>query len=368
MKLIISRFSWQPKSPGGAEMSAEQHAIYLEKLGHEVLFLTNYDLGRFRTPKRLAIPGNHHLQLIIGFLRLPLYTIFHKPDVYNPHSKVDQIVFSMLKPLHGKPVVWKDAGDLVHQISNKNQNIFGRIVKSLYAKSTTKADHIYTLNSDERNSIIKTVLELTKLDISNKISVIPSDIDFDDYNLMAPKSVNKDAFMVGYVGRIDKTKGIYELLDAMEILKHEKINLLAVGAGRDFDNARKIAQDKKLQVQFVGHQEISGYMRSFDLLVVPSHFEGWGRTVKEAMYFGLPVIATKVGGIKDQIDDTKTGLFTTGEPQDIARKILYLRQHPEISQRIGMLAKNRVKKAGDIKSLIKDRVEPLLISFYNKTV
>ena len=71
------------------------------------------------------------------------------------------------------------------------------------------------------------------------------------------------------------------------------------------------------------HENAAGLMRHFDVLVAPSLQEPFGTVLSEAMAVGTPVVATRVGGLAEVVDDGVTGLLVEpGEPQALAAGIL----------------------------------------------
>ena len=71
------------------------------------------------------------------------------------------------------------------------------------------------------------------------------------------------------------------------------------------------------------HDNAPGLMRHFDVLVAPSHQEPFGTVISEAMAVGTPVVATRVGGLAEVVDDGVTGLLVEpGEPDALAAAVL----------------------------------------------
>lgn len=124
-----------------------------------------------------------------------------------------------------------------------------------------------------------------------------------------------------YTGRIDKAKGLFELISAMEVLvKNNNIHLNIVGweinPGKKLESELlEIIKSKKLTdaVTFHGKKrlglELNTMYRMADIYVIPSYFEGFPRTIWEAMANSLPVVATNVGGIPDTLKDGQDALL-----------------------------------------------------------
>lgn len=110
-----------------------------------------------------------------------------------------------------------------------------------------------------------------------------------------------------FYARIDKNKGIEDLIDAIGLLKKERriVSLLVMGRGSDDYISILKKRAEKLyvrdQIDFYGfvenHDEV--YMRAAEaqLLVLPTHNDGIPNTIREAMFMKLPVVSTRVGGI-----------------------------------------------------------------------
>jgi teichuronic acid biosynthesis glycosyltransferase TuaC len=125
-----------------------------------------------------------------------------------------------------------------------------------------------------------------------------------------------------YVGGLVETKGIGELVAAAEPLlrKHEDFHLVCVGAGPARDELvtlrdRLARKDAVALPGRVAPEEVPRFLQAADFLVLPSHSEGMPQAVLEAMSCGLPVVATRVGGVPEAVLDGETGLLV--EPRNI---------------------------------------------------
>ena len=137
-----------------------------------------------------------------------------------------------------------------------------------------------------------------------------------DYTALRKKmGFSKDDFVLLFVGRLTKDKGIRELLKAYSLLryKHQEIKLLLVGPEeKDFQETLKFVNLSDMEgVVFTGYaRDPEKYMFISDLFVLPSYREGFGSVIIEAGAMGLPSVGSSIYGIKDAIDNGNTGILT----------------------------------------------------------
>jgi glycosyltransferase involved in cell wall biosynthesis len=133
--------------------------------------------------------------------------------------------------------------------------------------------------------------------------------------------------VVGFVGRIEPRKGVLDLIAAAPAIRAGSPGAEVVivgddpwGAFPDYLAQVRAAHDV---VHVPWHDNASGLMRHFDVLVAPSHQEPFGTVLSEAMAVGTPVVATRVGGLAEVVDDGVTGLLVEpGEPDALAAAVL----------------------------------------------
>ena len=133
-----------------------------------------------------------------------------------------------------------------------------------------------------------------------------------DFNRRAPESFLK----ILSVGILVPRKGFYLLFEALEELSDYPWELRIVGDEtldvRYVESLRKKARELGNRIQFLGRvssKELSEIYLNSDLFVLPSYFEGYGIVVAEAVLHLLPVIASKVGGIPEIIQDGREGIL-----------------------------------------------------------
>jgi glycosyltransferase involved in cell wall biosynthesis len=118
------------------------------------------------------------------------------------------------------------------------------------------------------------------------------------------------------VGRLERSKGIVELMDAFERVRARVPGALLVLAGdgeamRE-TTARAAGWGGDTAARVLGpipHEDVARWMGACDLLTLPSVAEGTPNVVLEALASGRPVVATSVGGIPDVLADERTGLL-----------------------------------------------------------
>ena len=133
--------------------------------------------------------------------------------------------------------------------------------------------------------------------------------------------------VVGFVGRIEPRKGVLDLIAAAPAIRAASPGAEVVIVGDDpwdaFPDYLAQVRAARDVVHVPWHDNAPGVMRHFDVLVAPSHQEPFGTVVSEAMAVGTPVVATRVGGLAEVVDDGVTGLLVEpGEPDALAAAVL----------------------------------------------
>ena len=123
-----------------------------------------------------------------------------------------------------------------------------------------------------------------------------------------------DALVIGTVGRLVPVKDQAGLLRALALLKaqHTKFRAVIAGDGPLRTDLVALAASLGLddRVEFIGERtDVEDVLASFDIFVLSSVSEGLSNTILEAMASGVPVIATRVGGAEELVDDGRTGLL-----------------------------------------------------------
>ena len=183
--------------------------------------------------------------------------------------------------------------------------------------------------------------------VTQRIPSVCSDFSFDESWVRRYRESLNGKFIVGQVAALDHShKGQLTLIDAARRLStsHPDIHFVLVGSGRDEQRVREAAADLG-NVSFPGWIEnVGDYLAAFDLFALPSLREGFGSILVDAMQFGLPVVASAVGGIPDIVVDAETGvLVPPGDAGALAAAIASLNTDTELRNAMSEAARRRAR-------------------------
>lgn len=159
--------------------------------------------------------------------------------------------------------------------------------------------------------------------------------------------IREDVPLVGTVGNFTPKKAHRDLIEAVTAIRQSlpEIRLVLVGHGpleRDLRaRVRGLGLDES--VVFAGFRtDATRLMGAFDVFVLPSRFEGLSIALLEAMALGRPVVATRVGGSPEVIEDGESGILVkAGDPRALAEAIRSLLDDPSRRARISDAARRR---------------------------
>lgn len=202
-------------------------------------------------------------------------------------------------------------------------------------------DRVVVLSSQWQNFVTQTVPSARVMKIFNPVPVQSA----------SAASHARTADTLLFLGRFGARKGIFDLLQAMTIVRarfpHVK---LRCGGDGDVEGVKSRALQLGLSdcVQVLGW--VSGTAKQDELAratlyVLPSYAEGLPMGVLEAMASGLPVVATDVGGVPDAIEDGIDGFMVhPGDIEALADRILMLLGNSEVRDRLAVAARGKVRE------------------------
>lgn len=252
----------------------------------------------------------------------------------------------MLYPLNRKllkspkPFVFQGA---IHFNENKKVKVI-----SEEALNAIKHSEFYLSNTDyEKERLIELGVDKTK------IITAGSCVDFDRFSkgnktkFRDSNKINEREILVGYIGRIESTKSIDILLNAIKICFHKKDNITLIIAG--YSNSEYLAklktQVKDFEIKFqsrihfitdLSEDTKVDLFLALDIFVLPSVNESFGMVFLEAWACNKPVIGAEIGAIKSVISDGTDGLlFKPNDSVDLSDKIITLCENKSLRDEMG---------------------------------
>jgi len=192
-----------------------------------------------------------------------------------------------------------------------------------------------------------------------KIAVIYNGIDLHKFSFRGYQSIDlHNKISAVTIARLEPQKGHYYLIDAMPLIikKYPNFILNIVGAGNLENELKNQAKDLGLQdhVVFWGRRtDPENILPAMALFILPSIWEGLGIAILEAQAVGVPVLASKVGGIMEIIESGKTGLlFAPKNSEAIFQSIEKLLSDSDLQQKIVKNAHEQVKEKFSLENMV----------------
>lgn len=195
-----------------------------------------------------------------------------------------------------------------------------------------------------------------------KLRVVRCGIDADAFRPVARPEPRGGSMRVLHVGRLVPVKGHAILLEALAELTAAGINVTAtlVGDGPERANLERLAEELGLadQVTFagsVGQDEIRSHYACADVFCLPSFAEGVPVVLMEAMASGLPVVATRVTGVPELVEEGVSGLLATpGRSDEITSALERVATAPELRASMGRAGREKVIADFDLRQSTAD--------------
>lgn len=342
-------------SIGGSGIVATELGKGLIQRGHDVHFFS-YDI-----PKRLmGIDGRfhfHHVDVpLYPVFRFPPYTLAlatklaeiaekHTLDVVHVHYAIPHSTSALLAKL---------------MVCHYNQRSL-KIITTLHG---TDIDLVgwepsyrtiveYSINSSDAVTAVSEYLRQAtyeKFHVEQDIHVIYNPIDTDVY-VPGPKAANgngKKVFTILHMSNFRAVKRVQDAVKILDLVRNQvPVQLVFLGDGPDKPLAEKTAQQLGVQdmVRFEGAvANVEEWLRKADLLLSTSSMESFGMSIAEAMSAGLPVVAYKVGGIPEVMEDGVHGrLVPVGDLCSAASAVAQILSTPGLREKYGQAAHRHIQ-------------------------
>lgn len=382
-----------PVFPAAWEMARE-----MKEQGHEILVLCFCDpfkpddiAGSFdvdgirvlRIPRDWskfdalnALPGIPTTSSIIGYAR-ELYVSFRdeiaqfKPDVIE--CQEFNALGAFFAASHDFPLVircYGPLGTLMHAgLVGNYPKSDTKVVGAMELSTICAADGLISICHDMASTLSK----LSGISVEN-FSIIRTPFRIVERNLPEIRETDSPNFpSLFFWGQVIKLKGIDTLIDSLPLIKEKFPNFHLTVGGREIaldGEASPLAERLKQRiaelgltdnVKFLGFLERAQIIENAqmsDICVFPSRYETACYTCLEAMSYGVPVVASRVGGLPEYCLDGECGLlFEMGNSVDLAEKIIALASDSALRRRFAAAGIERVRTFCDPKIAVEQSVK-----------
>jgi N-acetyl-alpha-D-glucosaminyl L-malate synthase BshA len=349
MKIIIIVFQFLPRWIGGTEIATQNIARHLAHNGNEVHIITSADEGLEKEKReddfcihRISYPKIKVLGYIIFWIRCFLLIKMIKPEIVHSQGVQMGVPAFLAKTFFGISYIVYCRGSDVY-LPWKFKKIISKVVLN-------SADKVIALTEDMKEKL--------QINYKKNIVVLPNGIDLKKFEGFSKQGM-RDNFKIGsdekiitFVGSFKLVKGVKYLIEAFAIIfkRNSEVKLLLIGDGPERKNLKNMVETHNLtlSVDFMGNvanQKIPEYLSISDIFVLPSLSEGFPSVILEAMASGLPIIATRVGGLPEIIKEGENGfLVDPKNSNQIADKAVLFLENSRLREKISGNNKEKSKE------------------------
>src|SRR3989338_2178703 len=340
---------------GGVETGTIDLAGELIKRGHKVIVVS----GGGRLVRKLIEMDVRHIELPV-------------------HKKSPFTIINSIKELEA--IIRDEHVDIVHSRS-RVPNII-----AFFSARHTGARFITTAHGYYSNHFISRVTGWARFVIVassvigrhmiedfgvpyERVKLIPRGVDLDKFKFNMPSAASKSEYKIGVIGRITPIKGHAFFLQAIArvIRIYPKVKVLVVGdAPNDkpeyLEKLKRLVKQLGIEkfVEFTGAQyDMPKIMSGLDLLVLPSTGrEAFGRVIIEAGASGVSVIATRIGGAIEIIEDGHTGvLVRPGDILELVNSIIRVLKDRELSKGLATEARRKIEREYSLEKMTESTIK-----------
>lgn len=328
--LLVSRFF---NKRGGISRYVAELAERLVKEHETHLLTTNYDykIPNLVVHKKPMIEKPFWLQILSNAYYNTKYSksLKDKFEIDVVHSQGSESLFCDVCTMHSCHRAWVDC--------YKSWGIYKNIKATL--NPTNRVVLLLERKIVEKNcKLIIAVSEGTKREIlryynvsEEKIVVIPNGVNLEEFKPDEKKrkkirekyGIGDNEIVLMFAGHEFERKGLRFIIEALSMIKEDNIRLLIIGRGNPtqyVELARNLnVKDKIIFAGFV--EDVTEHYAASDIFVFPTAYEAFSLATLEAAASGLPILATKVNGTEELIEEGYNGFFIKRDPKDIAEKI-----------------------------------------------
>lgn len=323
----------------GGEQQISYLIQYLNSKGVENLVAAKKDSEMARRMKCLELPFANELDLYTAWNIRELCKL-HKVDILHMHSGHSHSL-GVLSSLLGNPAKLVLSKRTDYPIKN---NWFSR-----FKFNYQKIERILCVSQKIKNVVAK------GLDDPSKAVTVYSGIDFNRFPEIPLTDIRnilklpKDAKVIINSSAISKQKDLKTFIETARIvLKNKDCYFVICGQGPQEEEIKNLVKEYQLEdrILFTGfRKDLPTFLGSADIFFISSEDEGLGTSILDAFAVGLPVVATRAGGIPELVHQNETGLSAdVKDSQSLAVLIENLLDNSPLKERLAAEAKEFAKK------------------------
>lgn len=265
-------------------------------------------------------------------------------DEYQP-----DVIHSHLPILHYVVPAAKRAGisNLVHTIHNMaSKETKSRLKGAYYGRFYRNGDVVpVALTETTKDSLVD------RYGISPyRVPVVANGIDLSLYRFERSYEVG-DALEIVHIGRFEEAKNHSFIVDCASALKSRGVSarIHLYGVGSLMEDIKSRVEDEELADLVLFHgltSDVPSVLSEADAFIFPSLYEGMPMVIAEAMAAGLPIVASRNGGIPDMVEDGVSGILLPLEVEDFVGAISEISASKELRVRLGSRARVRAEAYG----------------------
>ncbi|MDD4909775.1 MAG: glycosyltransferase family 9 protein [Candidatus Omnitrophica bacterium] len=205
--------------------------------------------------------------------------------------------------------------------------------------------------------------------LRQRVRIVPRSVDLERFRFIPPRDRDWSCFNIGIIGRLSPIKGHIDFLKAVSkvLRQHPAIKVWVVGdaaPGKQPYKEEIGVMVRRLGLshctEFLGNQkDIPGVLSQLNMLVMATTTqEAFGRVIIEAHASGVPVVATRVGGVVDIVDDGKTGLLVSpNDPEDMHRAMMKIIKDEKLRSSLVYSAYEKVKRDFNVELMVSNTLK-----------
>jgi N-acetyl-alpha-D-glucosaminyl L-malate synthase BshA len=254
-------------------------------------------------------------------------------DLIHAHYALPQgLLGVVLKKLRGKPLVVTLHGS---DITLLTKNLLTRQLVKFALRNSNK---VIAVSEFLREEALKLGVE------EEKVKVIRGGVTLQ----RGPEDkLDISGRLVTFIGSLVEQKGVDVLIEAFQQVKERvpEVKLAIVGEGKERERLEALAKGVQ-DIYFLGYRrDLTGVLEKSEVLILPSREEGFGLVLLEAMAAGVPVVATRVGGIIEIVEDGYSGILVEKEDsRGLAEGIVRVLENGELRDALSRHGREVVKK------------------------